>query len=118
MNPKINVLENSHDAGMTSNQARFIAEFSTDSNSAAAARRAGHNVRGTHVAGCRLHGDPKVVEALQASQAATAGRLVLDCQRVLPRPAEAVALASAKANVHDPIRAWSEIGWMWELYGF
>ena len=101
---------------LSAKQARFVAEYLTDSNGAAAAIRAGYAPSSAKIIACRLTKDNRVQEALQARQSADAARLCLRREDVLAGLLEAVDQARVQSNPMAMVSGLREIGKMMGFY--
>jgi phage terminase small subunit len=99
-------------SGLSSKQARFVAEYLVDSNGTRAAIEAGYGRAGAHVAASRLLSNDKVRAAIEMRQNADAARLGLQRQDVIQGLLQAIRNAEAQSNPAAMIRGWAEVARM------
>lgn len=93
---------------LTPKQARFVAEYVIDMNSAAAARRAGYSPRNSNVTGPKLVANAGIASAIAELQAEVSRRLEVDLDRVV-RGLVAIA-EDDEAPQSARVQAWGLLG--------
>lgn len=102
---------------LTVKQLRFIEEFLLDGNVTAAAKRAGYSPKSARVTGQETLSNPAVRVALQARQAAEAERMGITRENVVAGLLEAAEQAKLMSNPMAMVRAWAELGRLFNFYG-
>src|SRR4051794_4256048 len=95
---------------LTPKQEAFVAEYLTDLNATAAARRAGYSERTAEQAGYENLRKPEIAAAIGAAQASRAGRLEITADDVL-RGLRAEATRHGEGSSHSArVSAWGLLG--------